>query len=273
MCSSPFIVMSAPNGARRDKTHHPLLPMTPDEIADCAESVLREGASMLHVHVRDKSGAHSLDPKLYKEAIRAIRERVGDQLIVQITTEAGDVYTPEQQMDVVRKLRPEAVSIALREICPDPGMAKKIRDFSRWLRDNGIMVQYILHTPDDVSRFSEMRDRSVLGAESRFVLFVLGSYSMNIDGLPQDIQHYRSNLADESVSWAVCCFGRHEDKAAASAAVAAGHARVGFENNLYGPDGTLASDNASQIRSVAEHGRKAGRSIADADNVRALFAC
>ena len=32
--SEPFIVMCAPNGARRSKSDHPALPITPVELAD-----------------------------------------------------------------------------------------------------------------------------------------------------------------------------------------------------------------------------------------------
>ncbi|RLA30671.1 MAG: 3-keto-5-aminohexanoate cleavage protein, partial [Gammaproteobacteria bacterium] len=36
--SQPFIIMCAPNGARKNKTDHPALPITDSELADCAES-------------------------------------------------------------------------------------------------------------------------------------------------------------------------------------------------------------------------------------------
>ena len=72
--------MSAPNGARRSKDDHEALPLTPEELAACAESVADAGAAMLHLHVRDKQGKHSLDPDSYRAAISSIRDRVGDQI-------------------------------------------------------------------------------------------------------------------------------------------------------------------------------------------------
>ena len=99
--------MCAPNGARRSQADHGRLPVTPAELADCAESILAAGASMMHVHVRDDDGAHSLDADRYRDAIVAIRERIDDSLVIQVTTEACGIYTPEYQMSVVRELRPE----------------------------------------------------------------------------------------------------------------------------------------------------------------------
>ena len=76
--SQPFIIMCAPNGARKNKTDHPALPISDSELADCAESILGEGASIIHLHVRDDSGGHTLDVDRYRSAINAIRQRIGN---------------------------------------------------------------------------------------------------------------------------------------------------------------------------------------------------
>lgn len=263
--------MSAPNGARRDKTQHPQLPLSADELAECAEAVLREGASILHLHVRDEANGHSLSPARYRNAIDAIKKRVGDALVVQVTTEACGIYTPDEQMDAVRELQPEAVSIALRELLPDASCEQALREFAAWMREHGIMAQVILYTPEEVECYTDLRKRGVLGTESAFVLFVLGSYVEGVAGEPADIRDYVDRLADESVEWAICCFGGKEDEAARQAALAGGHARVGFENNLQLPDGSQAADNAILVRLAADHGRATGRRIAIAADVRSLF--
>ena len=74
---------------------------------------------MIHAHVRDRDGRHLLDAEAYRAAIAAIRAAVGDRLVIQITSEALGIYQPAEQMDVVREVRPEAVSLALRELLPD----------------------------------------------------------------------------------------------------------------------------------------------------------
>src|SRR5512140_78338 len=94
----PVIVAVAPNGARKKRADHPRLPITAIELAACAQECLAAGASMLHLHVRDSQGAHSLDPDLYENAITAIRQRVGDDLILQVTTETAGIYAPHDQI-------------------------------------------------------------------------------------------------------------------------------------------------------------------------------
>jgi uncharacterized protein (DUF849 family) len=47
-----------------------------------------------------------------------------------------------------------------------------------------------------------------------------------------------------------------------------GHVRVGFENNLYLPDGTIAPDNAALVAGFAEAARSLGMQIADAQTAQ-----
>jgi uncharacterized protein (DUF849 family) len=251
---NPFIVMCAPNGARRTKVDHPALPITPDELADCAESVLDAGAALIHVHVRDDNDAHSLDVERYRRATAAIRERVGENIIIQVTTEACGIYKPDQQMAMVRELRPEAVSVALKEICPDVEAESKAAEFYGWMHRVGVMAQHILYSPDDVARLESLRSRGVIPDESPFVLF-----AAFVDA------------ASDDTTWAVCCFGETEHDAVVAAANTGGHARVGFENNLESPGGDVAISNTVQVANAVAAGRSAGREPAGADSVRAWF--
>lgn len=268
---APFIVMSAPNGARRSKVDHACIPLSPAELAQNAQAILESNASILHLHVRDESNRHTLDPERYRAAIDAVHDQVGDRLVIQITTEACGIYAAEQQMAVVKDLKPEAVSISLRELIPDRRKVRDAGDFFAWLRSNEVMPQYILYSPDEVAWLEELRGRGVFSDDLPFVLFVLGRYGTSDYGDPEDIDDYRRELGDERIPWGVCCFGPREDEASQCAAGAGGHARVGFENNLLMPDGSEAPDNAALVCLAAAHARAAGRQIATVDDVRHLF--
>ncbi len=269
--SVPFIVMSAPNGARRGKDDHQSLPITPAELADCAENISDAGASIMHLHVRDEQGGHSLDPDRYRAASNAVRDRVGDRLIIQITTEACGLYTAEQQMAMVRELKPEAVSLALKELCPDAGSESTAAEFFAWLKSEDVMPQYILFNPDEVTRFTDLRNRGVIPDDWPFVLLVLGRYTDSLTGDPDSIGRFVEGL-QQDVTWMVCCFGQTENIAVAEAARLNGHARVGFENNLKLPDGTTAPDNGALVKLAVRAGKDAGRHVADADDVRQMLA-
>jgi len=269
--SQPFIIMCAPNGARKNKNDHPALPISDRELADCAESVLREGASILHLHVRDEKGAHTLDADRYRSAICAIRDRVGQQLVIQVTTEACGLFDRQQQMATIRSLKPEAVSLALRELCPDDDAESAAAEFFAWLNRHGVLTQYIVYSADEVARFEALRRRGVISDVTPFVLFVLGRYSEDLVGDVKELGAFVAAASPDTV-WAVCSFGQSEHAAVEAAASMGGHARVGFENNLVLPNGEKATDNAALVRLAAERGHAVSRSPASAEDVRQLFA-
>lgn len=270
---TPLILANAPNGASRTKADHPALPMTADEIGATAERILAAGAAMIHVHVRDKDGRHLLDADAYRDATAAIRDRVGTRLVVQVTTEAGGRYQPPEQMAVIRALRPEAVSVALRELFPDAAVEGEAANFLAWVRREEIALQIILYSADEVHRYAGMKARGLIPPGNDFPLFVLGRYTAGQVSTPGDLDPFLAAAADlkQTAPWSMCAFGRHENACAAHAAAKGGHVRVGFENNIAMPDGSLAPDNAALVDVAAAAARAAGRRLATADEARAIM--
>lgn len=268
----PFVIMAAPNGARRTQADHPNLPVTPAALAYTAAACLEAGAAALHLHVRDRDQRHILDAEAYGEALAAIRRTVGDRLILQITTEAVGRYTAPEQQAVVRAVRPESVSVALREMVPDAAHEHAAAAFYAWCRTEAVAVQHILYDGDDVERFLRAREQGIIPSEGGTVLFVLGRYLIDRAADPNDIVPFLTNWSGE-LPWALCCFGNKEARASLTAALLGGHCRVGFENNLDLADGTRADGNEDLVAQVATAvtGCPAmGRTVASADEARAL---
>jgi 3-keto-5-aminohexanoate cleavage enzyme len=265
--SDPIIVMNAPNGARRNKNDHPLLPITPRDLADCAEAVLEAGASIFHMHVRNEEGGHSLDKQRYIEAMDAVRSRVGSDLILQITTEAVGVYSRQEQLDIVRELEPESVSLALREICPDDDQIEETRNFFNWMESKAIFPQIIVYDEVDLARLVRMKAKGAFGLSTPFILYVLGRY---VDAKTPKLSI--DFIKPMPGPWAVCGFGKGEYLASQIAAENGGHIRVGFENNIWQRDGDLVGSNADLVRDACSVAIRTGRKIATADNVREIFA-
>jgi 3-keto-5-aminohexanoate cleavage enzyme len=268
----PLVVMVAPNGARRTKADHADLPITPFEIAREAARCAAAGASVLHVHVRDDDGRHTLDPGRYRAAMAAIREAVGERIVVQVTTEAVGRYAPAEQIDVVLELCPEAVSLALAELIPDPAAEATAAGFLDWLRRERIAPQYILYSPQEVARFHDLRRRGVIPQRRPFALFVLGRYAEGIEAQPQDMLPFLEAHEDADCPWSLCAFGPREGACVLIAAGFGGHVRVGFENNLWLADGRLAARNAELVEQVAAGAGLLGREFADVATTRAFLA-
>ncbi len=264
----PVAIAVAPNGGRRTKADHPALPMTPHELADTASACLEAGASMIHVHVRDSEGRHLLDAAAYRDAIAAIRQVVGDRLLIQITSEALGIYEPNAQMEVVRAVKPEAVSLALRELAPDEASEPAFAEFLAWMRRERVAPQIILYSPDEAVRLAGMQQRGLIPFAQIPVLYVLGRYTAGQTSHPADLLPFLAPGMPGFRNWMVCAFGRHETACVTTGALLGGHVRVGFENNLDLPDGTRAGSNADLVRSVVNALSACGRSPADADDLR-----
>ena len=267
---SPMMIAVAPNGARKQKADHSGLPITPLELAAAAVDCRDAGASMIHLHVRDAQGGHSLDVDAYRAATAAVRTGVGDEMIIQITTEAVGIYSVDQQIEMVKALKPEAVSLAVRELCPQAEDEIKAANFFAWLQKERVAAQYILYSADDVKRFDALRRSGVIPGDTLSVLYVLGRYS---DGGASSALELLPMLAaaDSSVTWSLCAFGATEASCMLVAAGLGGHGRVGFENNMLLLNGDIAPSNGALITQVANGVASMGRRVASGSEARSLL--
>lgn len=270
MTVTPLILTVAPNGAYKTHAQHPALPITPETLAATARACVDAGAAMLHMHVRKPDGTHSLDAEAYRAATAAVRKAVGQEMVIQITTEAAKVYSPAAQMAVVCDVRPEAVSVGLRELRGPDVPDEMLSAFFQWLVEADIMTQVILYDEADVRDWNALRARGVIPEGKWFVLFVLGRYSVGQTSAPADLLPFLA-AHDRACPWAMCAFGTQEHACAIAAAALGGHARVGFENNLLLRDGKVAPDNAALVRQVAQGAAALNRPLATADQIRAQF--
>lgn len=268
--TEPLIITVAPNGAYKQLADHPAVPLTPDTLARTAKHCLDAGAAMLHLHIRDAQGRHSLDEAGYREALRVVRAAVGAAMVLQVTSEAAKVYRAAEQMAMVRALRPEAVSVGLREVDqPEIGDAGLAAFFGE-LAAQRVMTQVILYDVADLRRWQALRAAGTVPDAPWFLLFVLGRYSATQTSDPRELLPF-VQAHDGPEAWAMCAFGPSENACVAAAAALGGHARVGFENNLHLRDGRLAPDNAALVRQAAEVAAALGRPLATADHIRQRF--
>ncbi len=268
--ADPLIVTVAPNGAYKQPADHPAVPITPAALAATAKACLDAGAAMLHMHIRDAQGRHSLDVEGYREAQRVVRNAVGRAMVVQVTSEAAGVYKASAQIAMVEALQPEAVSIGLREIDQPEIGESGLQRFFKGLAERHAMVQVILYDVADLRRWQALRASGVVPDARWFLLFVLGRYSAGQTSSPRDLLPFLA-AHEGPEPWAVCAFGAAENTCITAATLFGGHARVGFENNLLCKDGSVAPDNTALVRQAVEAAAALGRPVATAANVRQRF--
>ena len=268
--SHPLLITVAPNGAYKQRPDHAALPITATELGQTAKQCLDAGAGMIHMHIRDAEGRHSLDVQGYRDAQQAVKAAVGDELIIQITSEAARVYKAPEQIAMVRALKPEAVSVGLREVDqPEIGEAG-LAQFFGWLAKERVMTQVIVYDVADLQRWQALRSQGVIPDAPWSLLFVLGRYSVGQTSEAKDLLPFvMAHTGQEP--WSMCAFGAGEHACATTAVALGGHARVGFENNLLLNNGQVAPDNAALVRQIADSARVLGRSLYTAQQAREAF--
>lgn len=263
--ADPLLIAVAPTGARKGKADHARLPIAPDEIVAEAIACREAGAAMIHLHVRDRDGGHTLDAAAYRAAIEAVEAALGDALLVQMTTEAVGRYSAEQQIAAVEALRPGAVSVAIREIVPDSAAEERAAAFFAWMAGAGVLPQIILYAPEEVAAYADLKQRGVIADGRHSLLLVLGRYAGERGAAPGELIPFVAELASRAVAvpWMACAFGPRETACIAAAIALGGHARVGFENNHHRPDGSVAPGNADAVARAAAIARGIARPLAD----------
>lgn len=265
------LIAVAPNGGRRTKTDHPAIPVTAAETARTAAACRDAGAAMIHIHVRDENQRHSLDVDLYRNAIAAARREAGPDMVIQATTESVGMYDSNRQMEMVRALKPEAISMGLRELAPSDDDRANFAEFMQWLARERIAAQIIIYDMHDAERVRRWAREGVFDAAATSVLFVVGKYVPQTTGTPQDLLPLYQSCADLFRDWMLCAFGPRETACVATAALLGGHCRVGFENNLHLPNGEGAADNAAIVRATASALTGLGLSIMGPRELRELW--
>jgi len=269
--SQPIIVTLAPNGAYKQKPDHPALPLSLEEIVDTALAARSNGASLLHLHIRDEQQQHSLDADNYLRHIEAIEDQVDDDLIIQITSETAKRFSPEQQIACIKAVNAPCVSIALREMITDPDNIHAAQDLFYWCAEQACRIQFILYSQNDLLRYFEYLQQGIIPAAPHSVLFVLGRYALNAQSSPDDLRPFLEYTDRLQVPWMVCAFGASEQACLLNAAEHGGHMRIGFENNLLRPDGQMAKHNTQQLQDLCVAAKQQHVTLAKVAQTRVIL--
>ncbi len=245
MTFTPNITV-APNGARLGKADHPAVPLSDQELAETALTCFDAGANCIHLHVRDAHGSHSLDVDRYRSAIAAVSD-AAPQMQIQITTEAAGLFDVIDQLALLQDLKPDAASIAVREIARSEDLAPQIYATAA---AQGTRVQHIVYAQRCLDQLMAWKTAQIIPPFMRDVIVVLGQYAPARAGAPQDLMPLVSRVKNAGLSVTVCAFGASEQTCLLQAAELGCDLRVGFENNTLAPDGSPWANNAQAVASL-----------------------
>ncbi|WP_017572466.1 3-keto-5-aminohexanoate cleavage protein [Nocardiopsis halotolerans] len=110
-------IVACLNGDRRPGAH-PALPVSVDQLVADAHAVVAAGATEIHVHPRDPSGAESLAPQVVAPLMERLRDE-GPRVPVSLTTSLSAESDPWRRYDLVQRWAssalPDSVTLNLHE--------------------------------------------------------------------------------------------------------------------------------------------------------------
>ena len=275
-----LIICVAPLGSFMGKDMNPNIPIQPDEIAEEVYRAWNEGASIVHIHARDRSGVATTDPEVFREIDGKTRDK-GCDIIIQHSTSPGRGSLAGVE-DGLRALEADP-EMASADIGTLVGMRRGQETVRMWTRsfierllkqmlEKGIKHELEIYTPGGLEEVNVMIEKGLL-TKPYWISFVLDMYRslQNVVRYsPKNLMHYVDLLPSDSM-FSTIGIAAAELPATIQSILLGGHVRVGFEDNLYYRKGVLAESNAQLVQRIAGIGRELGREPATPDEARELL--
>lgn len=285
----PTILTCAVVGSGPMRKDNPAIPYTPAEIAAATVEAAKAGASIAHIHVRHpETGAPSMELEYYRETVKHIRAS-GADIILNLTTGPGarfdpredeptmpgprtNLTSPERRCQHVVELKPEMCTLDLDTMLSRNAVTinlpKHAARIAELVQAAGVKPEIEVFNPGDIVLAHDLIKDGVLKGPQLFQM-VLG-VKYGVPAQTSMIEAMREMLPQGS-EWAAFGIGRMQYPMMAQSFLLGGHARVGFEDNIYLEKGKLASGNGALVEKAVRIIRDLGGTVATPDEAREIL--
>lgn len=264
-----LIITAALTGAEVTRKNQPNLPLTPDEIAEAAYQCYLAGASIVHIHARDKEGNPTQSYDVYKEIKEKIESKCN--IIFQPSTGGAVWHGPDERLQPV-ELKPEMATLSAGtcNFGPDVFMNSQeyMEKFAIRMKELGVKPEIEVFERGMIENAKSLVKKGLVDTPLHFD-FVLGVPGA-CPATAEDLMYMVKSIPEGS-TWTVAGIGRHELPLATMGIMLGGHVRVGFEDNVYYGRGQLAESNAQLVERIVRIAKELGREIATTDEAREIL--
>ncbi len=273
-----LVITVATTGGIHTKSVNPNLPEQPDEIAQDVYDCYNAGASISHIHVRDKLGRTTGDHEVYHEVLSKIQAKC--PIITQVGNGIGGVYRADGSFEVAT----QDERMALTTLTPKPDMLtincgtfqfgyipdtifdnplEWNLEFIKRCYEREIAIECECYDISHIENVKEMVRRGVLKEPVHYSL-VLGIKG-GMPASPQMISAMLGAIPDGS-SWQVITISKQQVPSTVMAMCQGANIRTGMEDNVYYAKGELVKSNAQLVERMVRMARELGREIATVDD-------
>jgi uncharacterized protein (DUF849 family) len=279
----PVVITCAISGSLANREQCPAIPYTPDEHALEARRIVDEGGVHIHIHGRRPDGEPSYEIEDFRAIHDTIRAEVGDAAIINFSTGALGVPIAKR-IAYLEAVPPEVAAVNMGSmnyakysrrrrafvfstVFANP--FEEIVELLKVLRELAIKPEHECFDLGHVGSLLPLIDMGVVDPPLH-VDFVMGV----VGGVPPTARNLAAmvdNLPDGDHHWGVIGVGRDQWTLVAAALSLGGSVRVGLEDNLYLPNGEMATSNGQLIAKACRLTQDTGRRPATVDEARALL--
>lgn len=295
-----LIITAAITGGASPETN-PYLPKTPKEQIQSAYDSYNAGASIIHIHARNpETGKGEHKAENFAEAIAGIRDKCN--VIINATTGGSGKRVDGEWL--YKEVPEESVKgriAVIPELCKDPKTKPDLASFNAGspvidiyshskqeftlkfvmvhsfpdmvyianiMKEHGVKPELECYDIGMINNCVFLRDIGALEEplHFQFVLGVLGQIPATLDNLI-----HMSRSIPPGSSWSVCAVGLNEFPMITASIMMGGHARVGFEDNIYLSKGVIAKSNAELVEKAVRIAKELDREIATPDEARKIL--
>jgi uncharacterized protein (DUF849 family) len=268
----------------REKTPYP--PMTPQEIAESAIESCRAGAAACHVHVRDpQTHLPSMKFELYQEVYERIREKC--DMVINLSTgsggrllydpqsntwDASELKRPEERVEHVLKLKPDLCSLDVGTLTFGQrafiNLLPIVEKMAQMIKEAGVKPELEVFDIGHIRIAKHLIQQGLVAKPPLFQLCL--GIPWGIEATTENMVYMRNNLPSDSL-WYAFALGAQHFQMATDSIINGGHARIGFEDNLYIKKNVLAKSNAEMVRKVVEIAHLMDREVATPKEARKIL--
>ncbi|TVR06401.1 MAG: 3-keto-5-aminohexanoate cleavage protein [Spirochaetaceae bacterium] len=246
-------------------------PLTPEEVANEAIRCAEEGASIVHLHVRDDRGVQVSDLSWFRSTLDLIDARA--DVIINGSTGGVSDLSLEDRCVSLDEPRVQIGSLNMGSVNFGESVyintVPDIRFWARRMAERTVIPELEIFNPSLITTSLQLRDEGVLPDPLHFN-FCLGfphSISADVRNL-----FFLADLLPEGTEWGLVHEGM-QDLTVVSAALGMGARvlRVGFEDGPFLRRGEPARSNAELVANLVRLIRVAGCEVATPDEARHIL--
>lgn len=265
-----LIITIAPTGNVPTKELNPNTPITVEEIVEDIIKCRELGASVAHIHVRDKDGNPTSDREIYKEVLEELERRNCD-VITQLSTGArGGGNTIEwrgQMLDLNAEMASLSTGSSNFPTQVNANSFEVIEALAEKMYENNIKPEIEAFDLGMIDNAKYLLKKGVLKAPLHFnlVMNVRGS----VRGTPRNLLHMVESLPEGS-TFTVSGIGQSQLPMLTMSILLGGHTRTGLEDTiLYDKD--VMATNAMLVERIVRIAKELGREIATPEEAREIL--